>query len=216
MLPDDDIVIASTITYGYDNMKRAVITIIGTAPMTQSQSIQHLPPISGEGPDAFDQRLWRSKAHVIDGIVHIKGFALQSAIIDGAKHGKEKIPGKGNSTWGKKFESAIMIDGDVSLGIREEDLIERPVYVNADGVRGSGKRVWRRFPEIQKGWTATATVFVLDDEITREVFERAVRRAGIFVGLGQFRPQNRGTNGRFSLTDLQWEEAAEEFAEAAE
>src|SRR5258708_125848 len=111
-----------------------------------------------------------------------------------------------NSTWGKKFESGIMIDGDISLGIRVEDLIERPVYVNADGVRGSGKRVWRRFPEIAKGWTAEFVVYILDDEITQEVFEKFVRRAGLFIGIGQYRPQNQATNRQFSFPSIQFHE----------
>jgi hypothetical protein len=190
-------------------MKKITMVIEGKSPMTQSQNIGHYSKLPGESVDAFDERLWRQKAHAIDGVVHVKGFALQSAIIDGAKHAKEKIPGKGNSTWGKKFEAGIMVDGDMSLGVQVEDLIERPVFVHANGIRGSGSRVTRRFPEISAGWRGEATIYVLDDEITKEVFEKAVQRAGMFIGLGQYRPQNRGTNGRFSLTSFTWEDMVE-------
>lgn len=189
--------------------KLATITLRGIAPMTQSQDVSHIPKNSGEGPDAFDARVWMHKAYQKDGLVHIKPFALQSCIIDGAKHAKEKIQGKGNSTWGKKFESGIMVEGDVNLNVRVEDLIERPVFVHANGQRGSGSRVIRRFPEISNGWTATAKVYILDDEITRDVFEKALQRAGMFVGLGQFRPQNRGTNGRFRAEIGDWQETIE-------
>ena len=79
------------------------------------------------------------------------------------------------------------------------------ISANADGVRGSGKRVPRKFPVIP-AWKTTFQVYILDPIITREVFEEMVNTAGIFVGIGQFRPQNLGSNGRFKIAALDWQD----------
>ena len=185
-------------------MKKAVVTLETTATLTFSQDISHHPKNPGEKPDEFDQRLFRKKAYDRTGTVYLKASAIMNSIIDGAKQLKERIQGKGMATVGGLFErGGILVEDDISLGVRVADLIETPVFVNADG-RGSGKRVVRRFPEIEKGVRFTVPVFVLNDEITREQFEKAVRSAGMFIGVGQHFPQNRGTHGRFKLVDLKW------------
>jgi hypothetical protein len=79
------------------------------------------------------------------------------------------------------------------------------ISANSNGVRGSGKRVPRRFPEFGK-WHGTAEFTILDDIITRDVFETHVRAAGTVVGIGRFRPENGGTNGRFRPIEFEWQD----------
>ncbi|HET8721021.1 MAG TPA: hypothetical protein VFM24_03265, partial [Nitrospira sp.] len=78
----------------------------------------------------------------------------------------------------------------------------------ADGVRGSGKRVYRRFP-ILAPWSATFNALILDPEITKELFERMLDVAGKFRGIGRWRPEKGGQNGRFIVEDFKWQDNRE-------
>lgn len=188
---------------------RARVTIAGTAPLSQSH--QHdVPKLEGEGPDAYDQRTWRSKLNTetVNGkpSVIIPAFGMQCAIADAAKYSKRQIPGQGKATWTQKFKSGISVVGPLALGIDPDDVSPIAVNVNADGVRGSGKRVLRRFPQIPPGWKTTFDVLILDPIITQDVFTEMLELAGLFMGVGQFRPERGGTNGRFIVEKIEWQD----------
>jgi len=57
------------------------------------------------------------------------------------------------------------------------------------------------FPVIPK-WEGEVEIHVLDETITHEVLEEHLVQAGQFIGLGSFRPENRGIYGRFRLVNL--------------
>jgi hypothetical protein len=78
-------------------------------------------------------------------------------------------------------------------------------HCNADGKRGSGKRVWRMFPEVPE-WSGELVVHVLDSTITLDVFERHLRCAGQLIGIGRFRPRNGGHYGRFTVEKVTWKD----------
>jgi hypothetical protein len=90
------------------------------------------------------------------------------------------------------------------LNIDPANVSSITISANADGVRGSGKRVPRRFPSIPAGWTTTFDVYILDPIITEQIFTEMLELAGMFIGIGQFRPQNGGTNGRFKIEKVNW------------
>ena len=80
------------------------------------------------------------------------------------------------------------------------------ISANPDGVRGSGKRVPKRLPQIPAGWEAEFHVMVLDAMVTELIFVEMLRYTGIFVGWGQFRPEKGGNNGRFVIKHVAWED----------
>ena len=41
-------------------------------------------------------------------------------------------------------------------------------------------------------------------EVSKEVFEKHLKDAGRFIGLGRFRPRNNGTYGRFDSKIISW------------
>lgn len=194
---------------------RAHVTITGIAPISQSRQHDE-PKLEGENHDAYDARTWRKKLNteIINGknTVIIPAFGLQCAIADAAKYSKRQIPGQGKATWTAKFRSGVSVMAPVSLGIDPETVKPIVQSVNADGVRGSGKRVTRRFPQIPPGWEAQFEVIVLDPIITEEIFTEMLELAGLFIGVGQFRPQNGGTNGRFIVKEIAWHDARQKVA----
>jgi len=186
----------------------ASVTIKSLSPLSQSR--QHdAPRLEGESHDAYDARTWRNKMHVetVKGAssVVIPGPALHQCIAFAAKYSKKQIPGQGKATWTGKFTAGVMIHGNAPLMIDPATVPCVTISANADGVRGSGKRVTRRFPTVA-AWETTFDVWILDPIIIESVFREMIDIAGMFVGVGQFRPQNMGSNGRFVLSRLDWQD----------
>lgn len=182
-------------------MRTCIVRISGSAPYSASRSHceEKLPK---ETADAYEDRTWRSKAHVADGNVTIPPMAFKMGVDRAAKMLGRQIPGKGKSTYTKFFESGVIVTTPVIVA--PETAIEKErIHANADGVRGSGKRVWRNFPRINE-WAGTVDFFVIADEITEEVFEETVRYAGLAVGVGRFRPERGGYFGRYNVESFEW------------
>jgi hypothetical protein len=186
----------------------ATILLLGTSPYSQSH-MHDEPGLEGESPDDYDRRTWRHKMNseeIAPGkrSMVIPAFGFHRALVDGAKFSKKKIVGHGNSTWTARFESGVSVMGNGVLNIDPALVSAVRLFLNSDGKRGGGKRVPRMLPQIPAGWECTFTVIILDAMVTEEIFREMVTNAGQFVGVGQFRPQNGGGNGRFVLKKLQW------------
>lgn len=191
-------------------MKATIATVTITHMTPYSQSRQHdAPRLEGETADAYDLRTWPHKQNVAERngrqTVVIPAHGLHQALAAAAKYSKRQIPGQGKATWTKKFEAGISLAEDPALNIDPTTVPCITISANADGVRGSGKRVIRRFPIINE-WSATFNVYILDPIITEAVFREMVEIAGMFIGIGRFRPEKGGGNGRFNLTKLVWQD----------
>jgi hypothetical protein len=184
-------------------MKICTVNFTGQAPYSASRAhcAEKLPK---ETADAYEERTWREKAHIENGMVVIPPMAFKIGLDRAAKMLGRQIPGKGKSTYTKFFESGVIVTEAVPIAPEEAIQLER-IHANADGVRGSGKRVWRNFPRIDS-WGGNVQFHIIADEITSDVFEEAVRYAGLAVGVGRFRPERGGYFGRFVVNGFEWEE----------
>lgn len=159
-----------------------------------------------EGADAYEKRTWREKCHFDDkGDCFIPPMAFKQAIDAAAKYLSISIPGKGKATYTKHFLSGVLVMDPLPLGVKKDEVQGEWIYANADGVRGSGKRVDRCFPCVP-AWSGTLIVNVFDRTITKEVFEEVIDAAGKFVGIGRFRPEKGGFKGRFEVQSVDWNE----------
>jgi hypothetical protein len=176
-----------------------------------SQSAMHdAPKLDREQHDDYDERTWLNKATVNkDGQVCIPAMALKQAIDTAAYKLGEKVPNRRGATYKNFFASGFFCNQDVPIAngkaLTAKDAEKKSINANSDGVRGSGKRVVRRFPEWAK-WHGVAEFTITDDIITPEVFDRHLKSAGMIVGIGRFRPEKGGTNGRFRVTKVEWED----------
>ncbi len=186
-------------------MKIVEVDLISTAPYSQSRK-HDTPKLEKEGMDAYEARTWREKCTTNDaGEICIPAMGFKQALDKAAKTFGGVIPGKGKATYTKHFLAGVICETDVSIGIKKDDVPSITISANADGVRGSGKRVSRTFPQVAS-WKGTARFAVLDDTITRAVFEKLFTESGRFVGVGRFRPENGGLNGRFKPEAFRWSE----------
>lgn len=184
-------------------MKQVSIHLKSISPYTQSR-MHGTPPLDRENPRDYEDRTWMEKATVNDdGLICIPAGGLKQAIDRAAKMLSMQIPNRGKATYTKHFLAGVMIAENLCLNIKKEDARKITINANADGVRGSGKRVLRSFPQVP-AWSAVLTVHIIDDTITKDVFEKTMKEAGLLVGVGQHRPENGGTNGRFVAEKFEW------------
>jgi hypothetical protein len=180
--------------------KVVTVQLESTAPYSQSR--KHDAPKLNEGKetgDAYEQRTWRDKCSVNEaGELVIPAMAFKQALDAVAKRLGDQIPGKGKATYTKHFKGGVICETDVGIGYQKNDVPSITISANSDGVRGSGKRVNRIFPQVPS-WKGEARFVILDDTVTPAVFERHLIEAGRFIGVGRFRPENGGLNGRFRI-----------------
>lgn len=157
-----------------------------------------------ESPADGEIRRWREKCTTdAEGRIVIPAPAFKQALDAAAVRVGMKIKGKGQRTYSKVFASGITILDGLTLPVTADKVDSIRIYANADGVRGSGKRVHRLFPIIPE-WEGRVTFYILDPTITRQVFLYHLEQAGKFIGIGRFRPEKGGFNGRFAVTGMVW------------
>lgn len=189
-------------------MRICNVSMKSVTPYSQSKIVDQeiFPMKEKESHEEFDKRMWREKAtYNGDGTVCIPAMALKMAVDEAVKRLNIGIAGRGKSTYTKFFVAGQICDSDVPIGIKKDDLEQITIWANADGVRGSGKRVKRRFPYVQQ-WHGTARFAILDDVIPNKVFEKAITEAGRLIGIGRFRPEKGGFLGRFEVAGFEWSE----------
>ena len=189
-------------------MRTCIVSLKSAAPYSQSKVLRMLKK-DKERPDEYEERVWRERCHYIDDTpdshIMIPPMAFKNCLQEAAKYLAIQIPGKGKATFTKHFEAGVMVTDGLVLPETRETVKGEWLFLNADGRRGGGKRVWKCYPVFAQ-WKGDVTFHVLDDTVTREVFEQHLDQAGRFVGIGRFRPRNGGYYGRFEVVQTRWEE----------
>lgn len=186
-------------------MKTAKISLKGKSgsPLSQSRFYEpDVPRLANEKHDSYEKRTWMHRLHVgSDGRVFIPGMSIKIALTDAARHLGKKF--QGNVKFGSRFIPGIMCTENLGLQVLATDVPGEWLHVPSDGKTGGSKRVLKRFPRIDH-WEGSTSVDVLDEAITKEVFEEHLIHAGNFVGLGRFRPARGGYFGRFDVVSIEW------------
>ena len=184
------------------NMKTIAVSLEGVAPISFSAPVQS-PKNQGENHDDYENRTWRERMHVDeDGFIFIPPGALKGCLQDAAQYLSENVPGKGQSKYTKHFQAGIMVVTPLVLPIKATEVGCDKRFVPSDGKPGGGKRVWKQFPIVPAGWTCDGEILVLDpllEDKTHKVQEY-LEYGGKLIGMGRFRPRNRGFYGRFKVT----------------
>jgi hypothetical protein len=188
-------------------MIRCTCLIVGISPFSFSAPTQ-TPRNTGEDHWAHEQRIWRERIHRDKtGEAFISPMALKNCLSEVAKYLSESVPGKGKATYTKHFEAGITVIEPLKLGVQAEAIDGEKLYLPSDGVRGSGKRVWKIYPYLPE-WQARAEILLLDPIIKPEKVQEYLTFAGQFIGLGRFRPRNNGFYGRFTVKDFKSEKVS--------
>jgi hypothetical protein len=193
-------------------MRTLTVKLEGTTPLSFSR--YHTEPwktnatgSKAETHEEYDTRTWRSKLHVLeDGSVYIPPMALKGAMEGAAGYNPTKK--KGSATWTRNLTASVVIQDSIVIdGVKAKDVESETLPMTSDGKPSrysKGSRVARTFPLIRSGWKADATLIVLDDTLPQSVVEQALGDAGVFVGIGRWRAENRGLYGRFRVVSKKW------------
>lgn len=197
-------------------MDKITFTAIGTTPISFSAPYRE-EKLAKESAQQYDDRCWRQHAHCEDdgtpnanGPAYIPGMALKQAVADATSRRREKIKGRGQSTYGPIVLSSFLparggfrLLGADGKPITRQSFACENVYCNADGKRGSGTRVWRKFPVTPAGWSADCEFILNADELVSawEAVFGFVVLAGTGIGIGRWRAQKGGLFGQFRIED---------------
>lgn len=186
-------------------MKIARTTLESISPYSQSRK-HNTPALEKEGKDEYERRTWREKCHAgPKGTILIPPMAFSNCIKEAAGFLSIGVPGKGKALYTKHFDAGVLVIDPLDTGIKQADVPGEWLSMNADGKRNSGTRVDRCFPRIDQ-WKGVVEYMILDDTITEPVFRRVLDAAGQLIGIGRFRPRNRGFYGRYKVSSFAWED----------
>jgi hypothetical protein len=159
----------------------------------------------GEKPEAFDLRTWKMKAHTnADGMVVIPCMAFKKALTAAASLTQRKIAGKGNQTWAKQVRTGALPTGDLVTNVKIDDVRGEIFQCSATGdASGNGPRVPRKFPMVD-AWEGDIRFVLTNAGIEKDIFEEYFNEAGLYIGVGRFRPENGGVNGLFDVVKFEW------------
>ena len=184
-------------------MKTATVQLRGVSPYSQSKHYQ-TEKLQKESAKDYEARTWRDRMHATDdGHVFIPPMSFKNCLSEAAKFLSIQIPGKGKSTYTKHIEAGVLVTDALVLDVKKDEVPGEWLFVPADGVRGSGKRVEKCFPVIHE-WKGEVTFHILDETVTEDVFKNILEQAGAFIGIGRFRPRNNGFYGRFKVESVKW------------
>jgi hypothetical protein len=182
-------------------MKRYIAKLKSTSAISFSR-FHGTPKLNGESDADYEERTWRERLHSnAKGNVMIPLFAFKGALDSAAKYQGKKIPGRRNATYTKHVQSGVMVENALVLSVKKQQVRGEWRFVPSDGLAGGAKRVMKCFPVVEE-WEGEVCFAVLDETITKDVLSEFLETAGNFIGLGSFRPENRGIWGRFRLLSL--------------
>jgi len=184
-------------------MHTAKCKLKSMSPYSQSRYIQEKKTRDETHAD-FEKRSWIQRCHWDDdGNLYIPPMSFKNCLSEAAKYKSIQIPGKGKSTYTKHFEAGVLVVEPLTLQVTQDTIKHEWLHVPSDGRRGGTTRVEKCFPLVPN-WEGEVEFLILDEIITREVFEEHLRDAGSFIGIGRFRPRNNGFYGRFAVESVNW------------
>lgn len=145
--------------------------------------------------ETYRQKAWFRK----DIGVHIPSENIHECLKGGAKAWGRKIPGEGMKTYAGLLTSAIICE-DMPLGIKsldDERLIPFAKVVNGNPTKSKkgGSCVVRVRPLVAQ-WGGSFLLHIFDKRLTDDVMQTIIQYAGIYNGIGDWRP----VYGRFRMT----------------
>ena len=170
-------------------MKKIKVSIKGISPL-----LMHRFP--SEPVEMIEKKSKEEQAEVVayrnnEGTLYVPGVALNRALISGATYSK----GKGRASLQKVVAAGVMVSPEYLILSNESyEIDERAVVIPA--TKG---RVMRYRPRFDN-WEVSCEIEYDENLITEEQLRRVVDDTGSRVGLLDFRPERKGSFGRFVVS----------------
>lgn len=201
--------------------KKYIVTIIGRSDILFNRMIdQSETPAEGtlekgkknaitKDRAEVERKIWREKAYIRpeSDILYIPGENIHQCIVDGASYWGMPIPGRGKTQYTGVVKAGVICQ-DISLAVldgtgnyveaKKDDLVSFGRSVNGTPTKGKGSKVYRIRPSLES-WKGTFLMTVMDARLTPQILRTIISYAGLYKGLGDWRPNH----GRFDLETLE-------------
>jgi hypothetical protein len=196
------------------DIRHITIDVKGVSPLLQNRKSLMLDRVKrpelnkqrGENYTDLENRTWKLKAHINDqNHVYCPGEWFKRTIMATQKRGKYPLQPPGsrskNQTMLPYFISGLFIeDSEILINknpITEKDLLPFESVVTPPG---QGSVICIR-PMIKDPWYLNVNITIIDDAISEKCVFDVMNWCGLYMGIGDFRPQNGGNFGRFEITN---------------
>ena len=152
--------------------------------------------ISKRNNECWKERMWIDPEN--DEII-FNPLGLKNCLTTAAKKLGMKVTGKGQRTFGGVFKSGVLCFEPIRFGVKSSEARKEILYLPVPNNAGSRQDA---IFALLENWTATAEIEVEDPDISQDILETHLEKAGQVVGLGSLRVENGGLWGRFKLKSI--------------
>lgn len=177
-------------------IKKAKITIKGISPLLFNRFIdaELEPPPGPKEPNKIndpERKLYK----LPDGKIYTPYTHIQGSLTEAAK--QFQIKGKSRATYSKLFGSQVEVNPDAIVHKHQDWEVFSISAVNPM-TRG---RIMTHRP-MMKEWELSFTIDYNADAILDEVLKSVLDYAGLYVGIGDWRPDKKGKFGKYMVTEF--------------
>lgn len=127
------------------------------------------------------------------GEIYVPSTQIKGCLTEAGK--QMRVVGKGKSTYSKLFGAFLLVEPDTI------PMLNQKWITDARAVVIQRARIIRYRPKFTE-WGLKFTIQIMDDGIDPSVVKEALDLGGNYVGIGDFRPQKKGSFGRFMVTSF--------------
>lgn len=155
------------------------------------KNIMERPEVSHEDAIRAEYHCYRNA----EGRCFIPSEQIRGSLIGAGTYMKAKVGGRAKSM--KVIVAATFQPAPEEILIPDFDTIDKRSAVNKN-VKARVMVIRPKWSE----WSASFTLNVYEDTITKETINQLMTYAGSYVGIGSYRPTANGLFGRFEVEDI--------------
>ena len=180
-------------------MKIYDVTIQGITPLLMNRPSALIGDISKERvqTEKTPEQQASNKLYENDGKLYQPSTHIKGALVDAGK--AQKVVGKGKATYSKIVGYAVEIEPYEIVHKKQKWIVNSVLAVNPST---KGRNLLHR--PMLKDWELDFQVVFDEEQIPASILKEVFERAGRFSGLGDWRPNKKGTFGKFQVTS--WKE----------
>lgn len=180
-------------------MKQVKVSIKGITPLLMHRfASEKKGDLAGPGKRRSGVPDWEKEGEIAayrddKGKLYQPATHIECAMKEAAKN--FKVSGKRGATYSKLVASTLSVVPDaIPHKIQDYEIDSRPVVVQRARVT--------RYRPILKDWELDFILELPDDQLQVEVVKEILDYAGLYVGIGDFRPGKGGKFGKFMVTEF--------------
>lgn len=128
-----------------------------------------------------------------DGEIYVPSAQIKGCLIEAGK--QMRVVGKGKATYSKLFGAFVIVEPDTI------PMLNQNWETDARAVVIQRARIIRYRPKF-KEWGLKFNIISLEENINDDVIRQGLEIGGNYSGIGDFRPQKKGSFGRFMVVSF--------------